>query len=530
VIAAGLLLSAVLLAAPPAPASAPDARPLQAFALVLGVNRSVDQDSPPLRYADDDAVRFRHLFEMVGVRTVALARLDDNTRRLHPGEPELAAPRLQALEQAVGRLARDVAAARSAGRRTMLYLVYAGHGKAEGKGDRRSGYVTLEDARLRGADLLARIIQPVGADHSHVIVDACQSYFAVLGRGPGGTSRPLRGFSDLGPIGERPDVGLLLSTSSARESHEWAAFQAGVFSHEVRSGLYGPADADGDGLISYFEIASFVERANASVPNEQYRPDVFAKAPAGVPVLLDLRPALPRRIEVDGPAVGHHYLEDPAGVRWADFHNATAVRLARPSRAPLYLRRASDEREYLLPGGQDVARTSQLALREPHVGGRGAAHELFRSLFSLPFDAAAVESYPTRSSAGQPAPHEAAHAAEEDEPANELTRSSTPPPAPLASPLALGLVGAGAASAIAGAATLMSARGLRDSVTVQTPQDQVQRINQRIGTRNRWGAVLLGAGGAALLGGGAWWAFGREPPVDLAVTGDGLAAGVRGSF
>jgi hypothetical protein len=229
--------------------------------------------------------------------------------------------------------------------------------------------------------------------------------------------------------------------------------------------------------------------------------------------------------------VGHHYLEDPAGVRWADFHNATAVRLARPSRAPLYLRRASDEREYLLPGGQDVARTSQLALREPHVGGRGAAHDLFRSLFSLPFDAAAVESYRTRSSAGRPTPHQADDQAEDEaEPEVELTRSPSPPPTRLASPLALGLVGAGAASAIAGAATLMSARGLRDSVTVQTPQDQVQRINQRIGTRNRWGAVLLGAGGAALLGGGAWWAFGREPPVDLAVTGDGLAAGVRGSF
>jgi hypothetical protein len=527
VIAAGLLLPALLLGTvPPAQASAPDARPLQAFALVLGVNRSVDQDSPPLRYADDDAVRFRHLFEMVGVRTVALARLDDNTRRLHPGEPELPAPRLQALEQAVGRLARDVAAARSAGRRTMLYLVYAGHGKAEGKGERRSGYVTLEDARLRGADLLARIIQPVGADHSHVIVDACQSYFAVLGRGPGGTSRALRGFSDLGPIGDRPDVGLLLSTSSARESHEWAAFQAGVFSHEVRSGLYGPADADGDGLISYFEIASFVERANASVPNEQYRPDVFAKAPEGVPALLDLRPALPRRIEVDGPAVGHHYLEDPAGVRWADFHNATAVRLARPTRAPLYLRRASDDREYLLPDGQDIARTSQLALRDPHVAGRGAAHDLFRSLFSLPFDAAAVESYRTRSSAGLPAPHAAEH---EAEPEIELTRS-TPPRTPLASPLALGLAGAGAGAAIAGAATLLSAGGLRDGVTAKTPQDEVQRINERIGTRNRWGAVLLGAGGAALLGGGAWWLLGREPPVDIAVTGDRLAAGIRGSF
>jgi hypothetical protein len=514
------LLSLLAVAAAGPPASKADARPQEAFALVLGVNRSVDSDSPPLRYADDDAVRFRHLFQLVGIRTQALARLDDNTRRLHPGEPDLPAPRLAALQQAVAQLATQVAASRAAGRRTVLYLVYAGHGKAEG----RSGYVTLEDARLRGADLLARIIQPVGADHSHVIVDACQSYFAVLGRGPGGSERVLRGFSDLGPIGERPDVGLLLSTSSARESHEWAAFQSGVFSHEVRSGLYGAADADGDGVISYFEIASFVERANASVPNEQYRPDVFAKAPAGLPALLDLRPALPQRIEVDGPALGHHYLEDSAGVRWADFHNAAAVRIARPSRSTLYLRRASDDREYLLPDGAPVTRTSQLALRDAHVAGRGAAHDLFRSLFALPFDAAAVESYRSKSSAGLPAPADAGELAEPL--AVEVTRPEVRRP----SPLALGLAGAGAASAIAGAATLLSARGLKDDVTTKTPQAEVQQINQRIRDRNRWGAVLLGAGGAALLGGGAWWLLGREAPVDIAVSPDGLAAGLRGSF
>jgi hypothetical protein len=512
-----LLPLALLAAAAPARAASPGQRPLEAFALVLGVNRSVDKDSPPLRYADDDAVRFRHLFQMVGIRTVALARLDDNTRRLHPGEPELPAPRLEALQRAVDQLATQVAAARAAGRRTELYLVYAGHGKADG----RSGYVTLEDARLRGADLLARIIQPVGADHNHVIVDACQSYFAVLGRGPGGSRRALRGFSDLGPIGERPDVGLLLSTSSARESHEWAAFQAGVFSHEVRSGLYGAADADGDGLISYFEIASFVERANASVPNEQYRPDIFAKPPEGVPALLDLRPALPRRIEVDGPALGHHYLEDSAGVRWADFHNAAAIRLARPTRAALYLRRASDDREYLLPDGQDVARTSQLALREPHVAGRGAAHDLFRSLFALPFDASAVESYRSKSSAGP------AVALDPDPVDAEVAQTAEASQRPR---LALGLGTVGAASILAGALTLWSAAGLRDDVTARTPQEDVLRINQRISSRNRWGAVLLGAGGAAVLGGSLWWLLGRESPVDIAVSGDGLAAGVRGSF
>jgi hypothetical protein len=195
--------------------------------------------------------------------------------------------------------------------------------------------------------------------------------------------------------------------------------------------------------------------------------------------------------------VGHHYLEDSAGVRWADFHNATAIRLVRPSRAPLYLRRTSDDREYLLPDGQDVARTSQLALREPHVAGRGAAHDLFRSLFALPFDAAAVDSYRSRAVAPQ--------APLEPEPEIELTQVAPPPQVSSPSPLALALMGTGAASAVAGALTLVSARGLREGVTTKTPQDEVLNINDRINTRNRWGAALLGAGGAALLGGTAWW-------------------------
>src|SRR5437762_3404086 len=85
---------------------------------------------------------------------------------------------------------------------------------------------------------------------------------------------------------KRPRVGLLLSSSSHRESHEWDGFEAGVFSHEVRSGLYGAADADGDGEVTYREIAAFVARADAAIPNERFRPQVYAHAPTHAPALL----------------------------------------------------------------------------------------------------------------------------------------------------------------------------------------------------------------------------------------------------
>ena len=325
------------------------------------------------------------------MRTYALARLDDNTRRLHPGEPELPAPRLAALQQAVGRLAARRGGRATAGRRTVLYLVYAGHGKADGP---RSGYVTLEDARLRGADLLARIIEPVGADHSHVIVDACQSYFAVLGRGPGGTSaaaaRLLRARADRRAARRRAAA---VHLHRAREPRV-----GGVPGGRVQPrGALGPVRRRrrrrrrADHLLRDRLVRGPGQRLGPqrAVPPRRVRQGARGRAGAAGPAAGAAPPHRGRR---PGRRATTTWRIRP-GVRWADFHNAAAVRLARPSRAPLYLRRASDDREYLLPDGQAVARTSQLALRDAHVAGRGAAHDLFRSLFALPFDAAAVESY-----------------------------------------------------------------------------------------------------------------------------------------
>ena len=135
----------------------------------------------------------------------------------------------------------------------------------------------------------------------------------------------MRRFATGGGLARRPDVGLLLSTTSARESHEWAGFQAGIFSHEVRSGLYGAADLDGDGRISYPRSRAFVDRANAGIPNERFRPDVFAHAPRGGSAADRSTCARPRasparrRLGARGQPL---LFEDTLGVRLADFHNA----------------------------------------------------------------------------------------------------------------------------------------------------------------------------------------------------------------
>jgi hypothetical protein len=319
-----------------------------------------------------------------------LTRLDENTRRLHPqAEAEARAPNKAELGAAVRVLAGEVAQARERHVTTVLYLVYAGHGNVRDG----EGYILVEDAHLTGEDLLRDILRPIGANTAHVIVDACYSYFLAYARGPGGTRRTVSGFSRFGALAQESGVGLLLSTSSGRESHEWEGLQAGVFSHEVRSGLYGAADADGDGQVSYQEMAAFVARANQAIPNEKYRPDVLARPPADSANLVDLRPALNHRIEIDGAHAAHYLLEDSRGVRVADFHNAAGVpvRLVRPlAEGHLYLRRADETEEFSIPAGPEPVAIAQLAPEEPRARARGAAHDAFSKLFELPFDRSAV--------------------------------------------------------------------------------------------------------------------------------------------
>src|SRR5262249_15725577 len=153
-------------------------------------------------------------------------------------------------------------------------------------------------------------------------VDACDSYFLALGRGPGGERHEAHGFANLGGLRVRDSVGLLLSTSSERQSHEWAGFQADVFSHEVRSALSRPADADRPAQVTYRQGSGFVDRANQAIPNEEFRPTVFARSPKVSPVLLDLRGRRGARIDVDRSHAGRYLLEDSRGVRIADFHSA----------------------------------------------------------------------------------------------------------------------------------------------------------------------------------------------------------------
>jgi Caspase domain len=487
------------------------------FVLIVGVNRSVDADMPQLRYADDDAARYQELFRALGGRIFLLTRPDENTRRIS-GEAISAArePRRAELSRAVAALGVDVAAARARGQRTLFYFVYAGHGNVSGS----TAYLALEDARLDGDEIEREIVDKVHADESHLIIDACYSYFLAYGRGPGGSRHPVRRFATSEGLAHRPDVGLLLSTTSARESHEWEGFQAGIFSHEVRSGLYGAADLDGDGQISYLEIAAFVSRANAAIPNERFRPDVFAHPPRAAAQLIDLRQATGRRLRVDATAQASHYLfEDTLGVRLVDFHNADgrALSLLLPaSPRALYLRRASDEQEFAIPAEPAVVNLAELTPQPPRELPRGGSAEFaFNLLFALPFDDDAVATYARQ----VPAVDLEAAAAEDLTPSLPRWRRVT----------------GYTALAVAGASTLVGvglaewARRLSQEAESNPIQTDAAALNQRRQDRRRWAAISFGvAGGAAIAGGFALlW---PQSPVQPVWTAGGSAAGPLSTF
>lgn len=467
-------------------------------AVIVGVNASVDTDLPALRYADDDAILYRQLFRQLGATTFLLTRLDDNTRRLHPeaaGEARL--PRRAALEQVVTEAAAAIAATRARGDDAVFYFVYAGHGNVR---DGQS-YIGLEDDRLTGSELKRRVLDAVPADQKHVVVDACYSGLLAGTRGPGGERRPLHGFSQLQDLAGDERIGLLLSTSSARESHEWDGFQAGVFSYEVRSGMYGAADADGDGYVSYREIAAFVARANAAIPNERFRPDVYARSPRGSDQLLDLRAALHRRVEIDGKRPGHYVLENELGVRVLDFHNAADQRVAivRPTvYYDLFLRRIDDNREYrLVADARDVVTIDDLDAGVAHVASRGAAHEAFSRTFLLQFDENVVRQFQV-SSWTEAASEEA-----------EVQRGWRRPSAVIA-------LGVGGGASLAAVAFGLSAFMLHNGVSPTESQSAIAERNAKIRFRNSAAAVCGGIGLAAIASGAIlllWPSSHVQPPV-----------------
>ena len=295
--------------------------PHTSVVLIVTNNHSLQLGRPQLRYADDDGARYYDLFvSFTDPSNVALlAELDQDSRKLFPHVVDHARrPTVAELKQAVARLKHRAQVERARGREVDFYFVYAGHGDV----DRGQGFVELADGRFTGEEL-EQLLKTFPAKRKHVIVDACNSFFLVNARRPGGKrfATPRDAAARLST--ELADVGVFLSTTSEADVYEWSELQSGIFSHAVRSGLSGAADADRDGRVSYRELRAFVGVAASQVTNPRYRPKVFARGPGGKleTALVDLGQARGTMVEVPGDRSRRLTVRDVNDIPRVDLHN-----------------------------------------------------------------------------------------------------------------------------------------------------------------------------------------------------------------
>jgi hypothetical protein len=358
-----------------------------------------------LQYADDDGAKYHEVFASLAgeANTTLLTEFDADSARLFPHLADsVATPTRAHVEAAVERFAHQAHEARRTGQHVGFYFVFAGHGDV----DEGRGFLELADGAFTADDLDA-LLRRIGADEAHVILDSCNSFFVVNPRKPGG-----RRFATPRDAAEKlarqlPNVGVFLSTSAEAEVFEWSELQSGVFSHTVRSGLMGAADANHDGRVSYEELAAFVATASAEIKNPLYRPKVFARGPNGDDerTLFDLAHTHALTITVDQNASTRLAVRDSEGLRWLDAHKEAGQVL--DLRLPAALaghaeveRLTADgaaagtvEARFKVPdAGDKPVVLAQLAPEAPQTGPRGA-QEIFRGLFVRPFGPRALAAY-----------------------------------------------------------------------------------------------------------------------------------------
>jgi len=335
-----------------------------------------------------------------------LTELDRDTQRLfpslHPAPPSRAN-----VQAAAAAIAHDVAAAIHAGDQVDFYFVFAGHGDV----DHGRGFIELTDGAFTGTDL-EQLLAAIPATRAHVILDSCNSFFMITPRSPGGRRITTPRDAAAGLVQRRPNVGVFVSTSAEAEVFEWSELQSGVFSHAVRSGLAGAADANGDGIISYAELRAFVDTATADVPNAAFRPKVFARGPGGDDAASLFAATTGPRLTIPATTARRFTVRDRDELPWIDAHVEDGAHLELrlpPSLAAGAIDQLSTtdpvhviQRIALPDVLPDVLALSDLPSREVTTVTRGP-DELFRRMFSRPFGPLALAKYETDRAAA-PAP------------------------------------------------------------------------------------------------------------------------------
>ena len=375
--------------------------PRSTYAIIVANNQPQPgaEDLPPLRYADDDGARFYELFELFSKRVVIHSVLDAESQDLHPEVTEVALPpTLADVDRTLDSLFADIKAARQRGEQTELFFVFVGHGSALESGE---GVMHFLDGGFTRGDLFQRVISRSPATTNHILVDACNAFLFVAGRGDAtdaSIDRAVDQYLARETMKRHPNTGFLLSTSASTEVHEWSGFRAGVFSHEVRSALLGGADVNGDGAVTYNEVSAFLNAANGRVTDPRAKLDPWVAPPAirqATPLVeRDRAPSAVSTVRVSGEMAGRWSLEDSRGVRLADLNVA-------PDGPVTML--LSAKRNHVLKGTKveielpstvvSQLEADQLASRTASLGARGVSRAFREDLFAIAFGRAFYDGF-----------------------------------------------------------------------------------------------------------------------------------------
>lgn len=368
----------------------PSVASAKSVAVVVGNNEpppgASGEGLSTLRYADDDAYRYAELFRRFADETVLLTVLDRQTRERAPQARVDGPPTLAALRKTLASFGDEDAT---------VYVVFTGHGALDEAG---APFLALLDGPLTRDLLFDELLSDLRAQRVHLIIDACHAAGVVGIRGgrfgkeidgntAAVTAEDQERWAKERTLARFPHVGVLASSSAGESSHEWSVLEAGVFSHEVLSGMWGAADINTDRQIEYSELQSFVASANRTVKDPRAKPSVVVHPPALDPhePLVDLKAMRETAtLEGDLSRLGHFHVELADGRRHLDGNVGGPVALALPP-GTAYLRAGELEYAMELHPGQTV-RFDALQGRPSEAAARGSAETSFRQqLFSEPY-------------------------------------------------------------------------------------------------------------------------------------------------
>ncbi len=370
------------------------------FALVVGNNAAPRGTGlKTLKYSDDDAIRYYNFFGMFASDVQLLTVPDSRTQERYPTASSVAkVPSIDNFTAAVQTLGRAIDKAKADGDKVVLYIAFSGHGAYDENGN---AYLALISGRLT-ADKIYSALTTLDADYAHLFIDACYAEGVVGSRGLFDDEAEVehvrlseaghRKLTGAPSVSELPGLGIVMASSEYQRTHEWSRIESGVFTHEVLSGLAGPADINKDGKIEYSELAAFVSAANRNVKDARGRIRLIASPPArleSVP-LVDFR-AFRRGAFLTGSLsqLGRFHIELSNGERYLDAHlgpnSAQYIVLPIGEGELAYLE--SGEREAVLQLGIDrVIPMSTLDFSAPQYRHRGPIEAAFSTgLFSAKY-------------------------------------------------------------------------------------------------------------------------------------------------